>query len=202
MVQSKTCKSPRVGGVVLTLLLMIAGTGAMHASAVVGSLPLAGFGATQNGANLTLSTMLADKGNFVTDPGGTLDYSVIPAFPPTFTDYGPFSLDLTTIGTGGGFTLTNATYGAFTASSGTIVMVDVNFLNVDLLGTYTPGPGMPAGVTAGPTSVSVAFTQRGSSLSVSETLVSIPTIPETGTLALFGSGIVGVAGILRIKSNR
>jgi hypothetical protein len=192
----KKVRLTKFAGVVFTMVLMIAATGVMHASAIVGSMSFVGVGVTQNGANLSVSTVLSDTSNLTT--GGLGDYSGI----PLFTNYGPFTLDLTTLATGGGFSLTNATYGTFAAATGSLVSRTANFLNVDLIGTYTPGPGMPVGVTAGPTELSISFTQRGNSISVSETIVSPPTsVPEPGTLALFGSGIIGVAAILRRKIN-
>ena len=73
------------------------------------------------------------------------------------------------------------------------------FLNVDLIGIYTPGPGLPS-VMAGPTEFSLGFTQRGTSLSASGTLVSPPPgVPEPGTIVLLGFGLIGMVGVVRRK---
>jgi hypothetical protein len=84
----------------------------------------------------------------------------------------------------------------FVATGGSIVTQTSNFLNVDLVGIYTPGPGI-SGVTAGPATAHLSFNQTGSSLSGSFTLASVP---EPGTLIFLGSGLLGLAGVLRRKS--
>ena len=87
-----------------------------EADSITGSMPFSGFGVSLNGTNLSVSTMLSDTNNIVSAMGSG-DYFVIPSFPPTVTDYGPFTLNLASIATGGGFSFSNATYGSFTASS-------------------------------------------------------------------------------------
>lgn len=176
------------------IVLLIAGTGVMQANAIHGSLPFAGFTVSQNGANLSSSTTLSDTAT-LTSGAGFLDYAVV----PMMTDFGPFTLNLSTIGTGGGLSLSNATYGTFVATTGLIVTQLSNFLDVELFGTYTPGPGMP-GVSPGPTELRLGFTQSGAAVSGSGTLTSPPAdVPEPGTLALLGSGVIGLAAVMRRK---
>jgi hypothetical protein len=182
-------------GVLSVLALLIAGTGVMQGAAINGSLPVTGSGVSQDGANLLVSTKFSDTLTITSGPG-TGNYAVV----PLTTDYGTFMLDLVTLGSGGGFSLTNATYGSFAATSGTIVGApSASFLNVRLFGTYTPGPGIP-GVDPGATELNLAFTQSGSSVSASGTLSSFAISPEPGTMALFGLGILGIAGVLRRKA--
>ena len=177
----------------LTLLLTVA-TGLMHASAINGSVPFSGLGASQDKADLSLSTMLWDT-NSITSGVGLGDFFLI----PINTDFGPFSLNLLTIGGGGGFLITNATYGTFTASFGQIITRSKDFLDVYLEGMYAPNPGMP-GKDPTETSLRLAFTQSGQSLSVSGTMNSPPAvIPEPGTLSLLGSGVLSLAAVLRRK---
>jgi hypothetical protein len=176
------------------IALLIASTGVMQANAIHGSLPFAGFTVSQNGADLSVSTILSDTASLTSGPG-FFDYAVV----PMMTDFGPFSLDLTNIATGGGLSLANATFGSFVATTGTIVTQLSSFLDVELFGTYTPGPGMP-GVSPGPTELRLGFTQSGVAVSVSGTLTSPPAdVPEPGTLALLGSGVIGLAAVLRRK---
>lgn len=170
--------------------LWIVGADVMWADAISGSLPLAGIGDSENGTNLLTSTFLSDLDTVTSGPG-LGDFSVV----PKATDYGAFSLGLTTIGGGGGFTLSNATYGTFVASAGSIVFQNTSFLDVILSGTYTPGPGL-LGVTAGPMDVEIAFVQNQGSLAASMTFSSVP---EPGTLMLFGSTIIGLATLLHRK---
>jgi len=177
----------------LTLLLTVA-TGVLHASAISGSVPYSGVGASQNGANLAVSTSLFDT-DTITSGAGLGDYSVI----PIGTSFGAFSLDLNTVGSGGGFLISNSTYGTFTADFGNIVQQTQGFLSVYLQGVFALGPGMP-GKDPTPTSFRLSFTQSGQSLSVSGTMNSPPTgIPEPGTLGLLGSGALSLAAVLRRK---
>jgi hypothetical protein len=109
------------------------------------------------------------------------------------TNYGATSLNLLSIGAGGGFTISNATYGSFVATGGTILTQTTSFLNVVLDGVYIPGPGI-SGVTSAPAAVNLSLTQAGSSNSGS---FSLATIPEPGTMALLGSGILVLTRALR-----
>jgi hypothetical protein len=139
----------------LCLASLLVAVSVAQASQISGALPLAGIDTSENGPNLLVSTLLMAMDTDTSGPG-LGDFSVV----PLLTDYGPFSLNLLTVATGGGFSIANVTYGNFVASSGNIDFQSEDFLNVDLFGTYTPGPGMP-GVTAGPMEVDLSFTQNG-----------------------------------------
>lgn len=158
-----------------------------------GSLPLVVFGASQNAANLGVSTLLT--GTFVTSSGiGVGDYLPI----PVNTSFGAFSLDLANLGD---FAMSNATYGSFDASSvgSFIVSQSANFIDVFLLGIYTPGPGLAAGLDATETSLRISFNQSGNSLSGAVTLntppvrIPPPSVPAPASLALFGAALAGLA---------
>jgi PEP-CTERM motif-containing protein len=181
-------KKVRLFPVLCILVLLVTGSGVMQASAISGSLPFVLFSATENGPNLASSTMefavLA-----VTSGSGTGDFSVI----PLVTTFGPISLDDLTVSTGGGFSISNATYGSFTASGGTIIHQSSSFLDVSLTGTYVPGPGL-LGASPTPAEVDMSFNQTGASLSGSFTLAAVP---EPAAMALLGSGILVCARMLR-----
>src|SRR5271169_3425913 len=175
----------------LAVVLLAAGTGVMHASAISGSLPFVAFNLTLNGSNLATSTL--DSAPQTSSSGtGLGDFSVV----PFVTNFGSASLDLLTIGAGGGFSISNATYGNFVASSGSITTKTPSFLNVVLGGVYTPGPGIP-GVTSAPAVVNLSLNQTGSSVSASFTLATPPAVPEPGTMALLGLGSLVLASVLR-----
>jgi hypothetical protein len=167
---------------------LVAGMGVMQANQITGSLPLTGMNDSENGTNLMTSTSLWDLDTVTSGPG-LGDFSVV----PMLTDYGAFSLNLTTVGSGGGFTLSNATYGTFVASAGSIVFQNPSFLDAVVSGTYTPGPGL-VGATAGPMNVEIVFAQNQGSVAAAMTFSSVP---EPGTMMLFGSAMLGLTTLCR-----
>jgi hypothetical protein len=166
---------------VFTLFFLVAASGVMQAGAISGSLPFVDLGVSENGTNLANSTIELAASTETSGPGEG-DFLVV----PILTAFGPFTLDNLTIGTGGGFSVSNAVYGSFVASSGSIVTQTSSFLNVVLFGIYTPGPGF-SGLTASPAKADISFDQTSSSVSGSFTL---GTVPEPGALTLLGSGIL------------
>jgi hypothetical protein len=167
--------------VLFALVLLVAGTGIMQASAISGSLPFVIVNASENGTNLLTSTMEFSTGS-LTSGFGTGDFAIVPLLTP-FT---AVILDDLTVGSGGGFSLSNATYGSFVATGGSIFTQTANFLDVTLIGIYIPGPAF-AGLTPAVADAHVSFNQTGNSLSGSFTLA---IVPEPGALALLGSGIL------------
>ena len=183
----------RVVPVLFVVLFLVAASGVMQASAISGSLPFVLFNASQNGSNLLVSTQESALGSATSGPG-TGDFSVV----PFDTVYGPITVSDLTVGSGGLFAIANSTYGAFVATGGSIVSQSANFLDLNLTGIYVPGPGIP-GVSPGPVVAHVSFNQTGSSLSGSFTLASVP---EPGSLALLGSGILIVGGFVKRHFSR
>jgi hypothetical protein len=157
------------------------------ASPINGSLPLSGNTVTQNGANLLVSTTISDASTLTSGPGAG-DYSPI----PLSTSYGPATLNLNNFTT---FSLSNATFGSFATTSGLIVTQTASFLDVFLLGTYTPGAGLP-GKDPTPSSLRISVNQSGTSLSEAISLNSpalpSPGVPEPGTLIMLGVPLVGL----------
>ena len=174
-------KKARLWPVLCTIALLVATSGVMEASAISGSLPLVLFTATENGVDLSSSTMEFAVQSLTSGPG-VGDFSVI----PLMTAFGPITVNDLTVTSGGGFSMSNATYGSFIATGGSILTQTSNFLNLNLTGIYVPGPGIP-GVTPSAAIAHMSFNQTGSSVSGSYTLA---TVPEPGALTLLGSGIL------------
>jgi hypothetical protein len=170
------------------VVFLLAASGVMQASAISGSLPFVLFEVTENGTNLLNSTMESAVLSAVSGPG-TGDFSVV----PFMTVYGPVTVDNLTVGSGGSFAIANPTWGTFIATGGSMVTQTANFLNADLTGIYVPGPGF-SGVGPGQVVAHVSLNQTGQSVSGSFTLASVP---EPGSLALIGTGVLAVTRTLR-----
>lgn len=183
-------------GAVLTLAAVMPA----QAIGINGSLPLAGIGTGQNGANLNVSTLITSA--FALTSGvGAGDFSPV----PLGTVYGTSTIDLTQAGTGFGFGLLNGTFGTFVPTSGVIVQQTANNLDLYVLGTYTAGAGLGV-YDPTVTSLRISVNQSGSSVSAAITLnspaLSIPTPDSSSNLALASVAAVGLlgAGAMRRKS--
>jgi hypothetical protein len=184
----------------VTAFLMAAG--AAHANPIIGSLPLNGGGLTQNGSDLSVSTMIM-SGLLTTLSLGAGDY----AFIPIGTNFGPATLNYTSSTTLSSFSFTSAVWGSFVASanpSNEIIDKTAGFLDVFITGTFTPGSNAGwAGKDPTPASVRFSVNQSGSSLSEAITLSSPPAVPqqlavpEPATMALIGTALIGLALLTR-----
>jgi hypothetical protein len=148
---------------------------------VIGSLPFALFNVQENGTNLLVSTREFTSSATLTSGPGKGGFSPVPIGTP----FSVIAIDDTMVGTGGGFFVTNSTWGTFTATSGSIQSQTTSAVVFNLKGPFTPGPGLGGGPSE-PADVTLAFTQTGASISGSFTLAT--TIPEPGTLMLAGTG--------------
>ena len=156
------------------------------ADAIHGSIPFVGIGAHENGSNPQTSTMFTDT-ETVTSDVGTGNFAVV----PVGTDFSNFTLALTSLKTGGTFALSNPLYGMFDATSGMVVHLHPNFIDVALSGVYTPGLGLGPGLDPTPAQLNLSFTSTGDALSGSMTMATTPT-PELATITLFGSVLLPV----------
>ncbi len=167
-------------------ILLIALTTLASATPIVGSLPLAGLNTSLvQGTDLSAANLIVNANPVITSGVGTGNYSLI----PTGTSFGSATLDILNLA---GFSFSNGTYGSFAATGGNIVSQSSVFLNVLLTGMFTPGPGMP-GLDAAPSTLSVTFTQTGSSVSAA---YALETVPEPSTYALMGGGLL-LLGFMR-----
>lgn len=179
--------------------MLTAGSSSYALPQLDGSLALAGFGVSQNGANLAVSTTITVLNTLTTDPGFG-DYSPV----PFMTSFNGHVLDLSSLANlVAGFQLTNPTYGKFVPTAASILSRSANFLDIFFLGDFTPESGL-AGFELSPTSLRISLNQSGLSISEAITLNSPPiriTVPEPGTLFLLMTGGFGLLGFgLRRKA--
>src|SRR5688500_16603760 len=105
--------------IILATVLTVASTMSASAALLLGSLPFAGFGVTQDAADLSTSNVFTPTS--VLSDLGTGDFAAIPSLTPG----GPGVLDLLNLPD---YTLAFTTFGTFDASSGLVLSRNANFL--------------------------------------------------------------------------
>ncbi len=163
-----------------------------HAQLLNGSLPLSGIGVTQDGTNLSVSTVITDT-SAITTGVGIGDYSVI----ASGTTFATTSL---TLANPTDFSISNATYGSFAASSFNLVTSTASNYDVEIFGIFTPGAGI-VGKVATKGELRVSINQSGRSLAEAITLSTPPAdTPEPSTLTMLGAfGFSGAGFLVRRK---
>jgi hypothetical protein len=155
------------------------------------------------GSNLGTSTNATLGSNaltFSTFGVGAGSFSVIPV--GTTVSLGSSILNFLNASS---FSFTSLAVGNFTATSVAMYGKSPTSINMYVQGTFAPGTDFPPLSTA-PTGASenLGFTQtQGGQISMSGTFASPPAlspIPEPITIALFGAGLAGLAGMRRRKA--
>jgi hypothetical protein len=184
-----------IGGMTLAVAVILSQASSAQAGNITGSLSLFGYnGVTENGADLSTSTTITAS-QVLTAETGHNDYSPIGGL---VSFGGPIVLDLTTLSL---TTLSNATYGTFTASSVQIISQNATFLDVYVLGTFTPASGLSGSLTPSLSSLAISVNKNGTSLSEGLTLSTPPVaVPEPTSLVMSATGVALcglIAGISR-----
>ena len=172
--------------------LLLLATGVIQAIPIAGSLPLNGGGLTQNSTDLSLSTLISST-SLSNLSVGSGSY----AFIPVPTNFGAATLDLNNLAA---FSFSSPVWGSFAATnnpSNQIVQRTANFLDVFIIGTFSPGTNAGwAGFDPTNSSLRFSINQSGTSISEAITLNSPalppPGVPEPATMALMGAGLVGL----------
>jgi hypothetical protein len=176
--------------------LMLAVSTVGFAGQINGSLGLSPSGLSQNGTDLSLSTLLTADVLYVLNPPSVPvngDFALVLQFVGYTNGVNPIMIDLTNLN--GTLTFADPTYGNFTSSGGTILQQTSNFLDVFVLGTYSGLPGFDPTFS----SLRISVNQSGNAISGAITLNSPAAqigTPEPATMALLGSALVGL-GVLR-----
>lgn len=183
----------------MALAVFLAGTVSAGAAEMVGDLALSGLGMTQNGANLSVSTVIHAASLIVTNTGSG-DYAAIPSN-ALFSNGAGVDMDLNNLSA---FTFSNANWGTFVAdgANNQVVQRSSAFLSVYLTGTFT-GAGALSSFVPSRTSLRVSVNQSGLAISEGLTLNSPPaSVPEPSTyvFAAIASGFVGLISRNRRKT--
>jgi hypothetical protein len=170
-----------------------------QATPINGSLPLVGLNVTQNGSDLSISTIITATMT-VTASIGTGDYSFI----SVGSNWGPSTLNYTSNATLSTFTFGNSVLGTFVAANdpaNQVVQKTANFLDVFLIGTFIPGTAWPPGKDLTSSSLRFSINQSGASISEAITLNSPalppPGVPEPETMALIVPAVVALMSYKR-----
>jgi hypothetical protein len=181
----------RLAGALLALLILSTGGSAL-AAPITGTLDLLVIDPAMNGTNLATSTEVSatDTLTFL----ATLDFF---GAVPNGTSFGGFTL--ATADPAGTFTFGNAVYGSFGPTSGLIITQNANLLIVQLLGIFTPGPGLP-GFDPSTATIDLTFSFSGAEGGVPDATLRLtalgvepPSVPEPAVWSLLTIGGLSLA---------
>lgn len=172
----------------------------IQAAPVQGSIAVSTFTITQNGNDLSTSTLF-DLNTIKVDTlftlGNAQDFSWVPVL--TVLPAGQLNT-----GNFGSFYFGDAVFGKWQSSSGTIVNQSAGFLDILMNGSFTPGSNPNwAGYSSSTGIMRLAFTQSGNISQGGTTSVSgtMKVVPEASTLVGFSSALLmagpGMIGWLR-----
>ena len=182
-------------------------TPAAHAVPINGTLSVAFFGVAVPGSPTTLagvtSINITGSPGIVSSGAGTGNLAIPSGVSGTSSNFNFL---------GSTYSFTLGTYGTFTevgspVFNGYTSAGQSSTLSYYLSGTFTPGTSLP-GLDTDPASFIVSFTSStqdgGTSYSGSGTLASPPNpppvlIPEPMTIAVLGSGLIGLGLIRRVR---
>ena len=189
--------------IVLALAAMALASSASksHAIYIVGSMALTSTAVSQNGADLSVSSTISIL-NLIASNIGQGNYSGV-GIGTSLSNNNAVTLDLANLSA---FSFSSPTWGGFVANGvgNQILNQSVNFLDVYLRGTYTPGsdPSI-ASLQATDTSFRMSFNQSGASLSSGFTLNSpAVNVPEPSTYIMAGQAVLVLGYIARRRRNR
>ncbi|MDD2853572.1 MAG: PEP-CTERM sorting domain-containing protein [Desulfuromonadaceae bacterium] len=173
--------------------LMVGILGVLLSSSIAFAMPINGSTTVSavsadlfGGTNLGTATAITPTGGVI--HSGLGDYAAISNYTPTTNE----TLDLSNILD---YTWTSENVGTWTTSAYTIVTQTASFLDLFLIGTFTPDvDGVLAAFDPSGASEHLSLTQSGNSVSWSATLnspaLSTPApVPEPGTIMLLSSGL-------------
>ncbi len=193
------------------LLLSVAASSSAQANLITGTLSLNGSGLSLVGGStiLTASQINASSTSSTTPVSG--DFVAVPPGTP----FDALNINISTLASGGGVSLSNASFGTFTAVGGAELSsshtsqsgVDSYGLVLQVTGTFVPQGTLSGYSPNDGTVLTIALTQTvvtgvGTSFSESLTLGAPTVVPEPSTSVLAGLGLVGLCLFSRFRKWR